>query len=140
MKKLVLGLLLAFNLNYAVAQTVEPPSCSISGQVITCPNGSLTAGTGSGTVTSTSVTTANGVSGSVATATTTPAITITLGNITPSSISTGVITGSTITGSTSISIPSYISGATTGIISCTSATLGATVTIRGGIITEFTGC
>jgi len=40
-----------------------------------------------GTVTSVSVTTANGVSGSVATSTTTPAITLTLGAITPSSIS-----------------------------------------------------
>lgn len=44
---------------------------------------------GSGTVTSVSVTTANGVSGSVATATTTPAITLTLGAITPSSIDAG---------------------------------------------------
>lgn len=42
----------------------------------------------SGTVTSVSVTPANGVSGSVATATTTPAITLTLGNITPTSINT----------------------------------------------------
>jgi hypothetical protein len=42
---------------------------------------------GSGTVTSVSVTTANGVSGSVATPTTTPAITLTLGAITPTSIS-----------------------------------------------------
>lgn len=41
---------------------------------------------GSGTVTSVSVVTANGVSGSVATSTTTPAITITLGAITPSSV------------------------------------------------------
>jgi hypothetical protein len=43
-------------------------------------------GGGSGTVTSVSVTTANGVSGSVATSTTTPAITLTLGAITPSSV------------------------------------------------------
>ncbi len=48
---------------------------------------------GSGTVTSVSVTTANGVSGSVATATTTPAITLTLGAITPTSITaSGVLT------------------------------------------------
>lgn len=40
---------------------------------------------GSGTVSSVSVTTANGVSGTVATATTTPAITLTLGDITPTS-------------------------------------------------------
>lgn len=39
-----------------------------------------------GTVTSVSVTTANGVSGTVATSTTTPAITITLGAITPTSV------------------------------------------------------
>lgn len=44
------------------------------------------AGSGTGTVTSVSVVTANGVSGTVATATTTPAITITLGAIKPSSI------------------------------------------------------
>lgn len=42
----------------------------------------------SGTVTSVSVTAANGVSGSVATPTTTPAITLTLGNITPSNVNT----------------------------------------------------
>ncbi len=48
---------------------------------------------GSGTVTSVSVVTANGVSGSVATATTTPAITLTLGAITPSSVTTSTITG-----------------------------------------------
>lgn len=41
---------------------------------------------GLGTVTSVSVVTANGVSGSVATATTTPAITLTLGDITPSKV------------------------------------------------------
>ena len=43
-------------------------------------------GAGGGTVTSTSVTTANGVSGVVATSTTTPAITLTLGAITPTSV------------------------------------------------------
>lgn len=41
---------------------------------------------GRGSVTSVSVVTANGVSGSVATATTTPAITLTLGAITPTSV------------------------------------------------------
>lgn len=54
---------------------------------ITLTDGSgnlVTAGTG--TVSTVSVATANGVSGTVATATTTPAITITLGAITPSSV------------------------------------------------------
>ncbi len=56
---------------------------------------------GTGTVTSVSVTTANGVSGSVATATTTPAITLTLGAITPTTVNkvtlTAPATGSTLT-------------------------------------------
>ena len=54
----------------------------------------------SGTVTTVSVVTANGVSGSVANATTTPAITLTLGAIAPTSVngltittSTGTLTG-----------------------------------------------
>lgn len=58
-------------------------------------------GGGTGTVTSVSVTTANGVSGSVATATTTPAITLTLGAITPTTVDkvtiTAPATGSTLT-------------------------------------------
>src|SRR5437870_6363769 len=51
---------------------------SVSGEYIASLSG------GSGTVSTVSVVTANGVSGSVATPTTTPAITITLGAITPS--------------------------------------------------------
>lgn len=53
------------------------------------------AAAGTGSVTSVSVTTANGVSGSVATSTTTPAITLTLGAITPSSVvSAGAVSDS----------------------------------------------
>lgn len=48
-----------------------------------------------GTVTDVSVVTANGVSGSVATSTTTPAITLTLGAITPSSVNGNTITTGT---------------------------------------------
>jgi hypothetical protein len=52
-----------------------------------------------GTVTSVSVATANGVSGSVATATTTPAITLTLGAITPTSVAaSGSVTGANLSG------------------------------------------
>lgn len=52
-----------------------------------------------GTVTSVSVTTANGVSGVVSTSTSTPAITLTLGAITPSSVAaTGTISGSNLSG------------------------------------------
>lgn len=58
-----------------------------------------TGSSGTGTVTSVSVVTANGVSGSVATATTTPAITLTLGAITPSSVvASGSVTGSNLSG------------------------------------------
>ena len=56
-------------------------------------------GSGGGTVTSVSVATANGVSGSVATATTTPAITLSLGAITPTSVAaSGTVTGSNLSG------------------------------------------
>ena len=55
----------------------------------------LTPAGGTGTVTSVSVVTANGISGSVATATTTPAITLTLGDITPSKVNGLTITAST---------------------------------------------
>lgn len=59
-------------------------------------------GGGSGTVTSVSVTTVNGVSGSVATATTTPAISLTLGAITPSSVaSTGAVSGTSLSAGSS---------------------------------------
>jgi len=52
-----------------------------------------------GTVTSVSVTTANGVSGVVATPTITPAITLTLGAITPTSVAaTGAVSGSNLSG------------------------------------------
>jgi len=52
-----------------------------------------------GTVTSVSVVSANGVSGTVATPTTTPAITLTLGSITPTSVAaTGTVSGSNLSG------------------------------------------
>ena len=54
---------------------------------------------GGGTVTAVSVTTVNGVSGTVATASTTPAISLTLGAITPSSVAaTGTVSGSNLSG------------------------------------------
>jgi hypothetical protein len=54
---------------------------------------------GTGTVTSVAVTTAGGISGTVATSTTTPNITLTLGAITPASVAaTGTVTGSNLSG------------------------------------------
>ena len=84
---------------------------------------------GSGTVTSVSVTTANGVSGTVATATTTPAITLTLGDITPTSVAaTGTVTGSNLsgtnTGDQTITLSGDVSGTGTGAITTTLSTTG----------------
>jgi hypothetical protein len=74
---------------------------------------------GTGTVTSVSVVTANGVSGSVSNPTTTPAITLTLGAITPTSVNgntfttgTGTLTLSTFT--LTVAATSSISGINTG--------------------------
>jgi hypothetical protein len=77
-----------------------------------------------GTVTSVSVTTANGVSGTVANATTTPAISLSLGAITPTSVAaTGAVTGSNLsgtnTGDQTITLSSDVSGSGTGAITTT---------------------
>lgn len=84
-------------------------------------------GSGSGTVTSVSVTTANGVSGTVATPTTTPAISLTLGAITPSSVAaSGTVTGSNLsgtnTGDQTITLTGDVTGSGTGSFA---ATIGA---------------
>ncbi len=70
---------------------------------------------GLGTVTSVSVTTANGVSGSVANAATTPAITLTLGAITPTSIgsATTATTQTASDSSTKIATTAFVASATT---------------------------
>ena len=62
---------------------------------------------GLGTVTSVSVTTANGVSGTVATATTTPAISLTLGAIAPTSVvaTTGLACGAATVQSGGVAFP-----------------------------------
>jgi len=87
---------------------------------------SATGGGGSGTVTSVSVTTANGVSGTVATATTTPAISLTLGAITPTSVvASGTVTGSNLsgtnTGNQTITLTGDVTGTGTGSFAATLA-------------------
>lgn len=94
----------------------------------------LTNASGGGTVTSVSVTTANGVSGSVATATTTPAITLTLGAITPTSVNGLTITSSTgtltITNAKTVAVTNSLtfsgSDGTTMTFPSTSATIART--------------
>lgn len=83
------------------------------------------AGSG-GTVTSVSVTTANGVSGVVADPTTTPAITLTLGAITPASVAAvGTVTGSNLsgtnTGDQTITLTGDVTGSGTGSFAATIA-------------------
>lgn len=82
------------------------------------------ANTGAGTVTSVSVTTANGVSGVVANPTTTPAITFTLGAITPSSI---VSPGNITSGATGVATGAFLlKGTTSGTVTVKSADAAGT--------------
>lgn len=89
------------------------------------------AASGSGTVTSVSVTPANGVSGVVATPGTTPAITLSLGNITPTSVAaTGTVTGSNLsgtnTGDQTITLTGAVTGSGSGSFVTTLANSGVT--------------
>jgi len=79
----------------AVSEITLGTGLSFTGNVLNIAGG----GSGGGTVTSASVVSANGISGTVANPTTTPAFTLALGAITPSSVTaTGTITGSNISG------------------------------------------
>jgi hypothetical protein len=94
------------------------------------------AGNGNGTVTTVSVTTANGVSGTVANPTTTPAITLTLGAITPTSVAaTGTVTGSNLsgtnTGDQTITLTGDVTGTGTGSFATTLSTTGVTAATYG---------
>jgi hypothetical protein len=92
----------------------------------------LGGGGGSGTVTSVSVTTANGVSASVANATTTPALTFTLGAITPTSVvASGNVTGSNLSG-TNTGDQTTITG-NAGTVTGLSVTSGKTLTASNTI-------
>ncbi len=117
-------------------------------------------GAGSGTVTSVAVTTANGVSGTVATATTTPAITLTLGSITPDAVQVSGLTASEILSTdasknlTSLAVATYpslaelayVKGVTsaiqtqinakgTGTVTSVAATVPSVLSITGSPIT-----
>lgn len=94
----------------------------------------VTAGTG--TVTSVSVVTANGVSGSVATATTTPAITLTLGAITPTTVNGVTFSGS---GSVASSGTNSLTGFTGSGTSSGTNTGNQTITLTGDVTGSGTG-
>lgn len=84
---------------------------------------------GTGTVTTVSVVTANGVSGSVANPTTTPAITLTLGAITPTTVNSITLSGSA-TPTLAVTGTSAISGTNTG---------DQTITLTGEVTGSGTG-
>ena len=84
-----------------------------------------------GTVTTVSVTTANGVSGTVANDSTTPAISLALGAITPTSVAaTGNVTGSNLSGSNTGDQAIVLSGDVGG-----SGSTGITTTIGANAVT-----
>lgn len=89
----------------------------------------------SGTVTDVSITSANGISGTVQNSTTTPAITLSLGDITPTSVAaSGIISGSNFTGSSSgintgdqtITLTGDVTGSGTGSFATILANSGVT--------------
>lgn len=89
----------------ATPGTYKSVTIDLKGRVLSGTNPTTLAGYGitdAGTVTTVSIVTSNGISGSVATATTTPAITLTLGAITPTTIvASGTIGASNFSGSSS---------------------------------------
>lgn len=93
---------------------------------------------GTGTVSDVSVVTANGVSGSVANSTTTPAITLTLGAITPTTVNGVTLSGSS-TPSLAVAGTSSISGTNTGDQTSVSGNAGTATALQTartiGIIT-----
>ena len=93
-----------------------------------------------GSVTTVSVVSANGVSGVVANPTSTPAITLTLGAITPTSVtSTGTVTGTNLsgvnTGDQTIALSGDVTGSGTGSFATTLATVNTTTGSFGSATT-----
>lgn len=96
------GLFVGLGSGNARLEFYMPPATAAGLAILTAADAAaqrtaMGAGTGNGSVTTVSVTTANGVSGSVANPTTTPAVTLTLGNITPSKV-TAATGGDTVAG------------------------------------------
>lgn len=119
-------------------------SAGTAGQVLTSngPGNTPTwqSVSGSGSVTSVSVVTANGVSGIVANPTTTPAITLTLGAITPTSVvATGNISGSNLSGTNTGNQTITLSGDATGVSSGAPATSLPVTLSNTGVIANTYG-
>lgn len=94
---------------------------------------------GTGTVTSTSIATANGVSGSVANATTSPEITLTLGDITPTSVTaTNSLSGAQVISTVTDGMAPFIVSSTTPVdylnINGNAATVTTNANMTGDVI------
>jgi len=127
--------------NVTVTMTDDPTNNEIDIEIAASGGG----GGGSGTVTNVSVTTANGISGTVATSTTTPAISLSLGDITPSSVNGVAISGSSAP-TLSVTGASSISGTNTGDVANTAITTNplsqfavTTSSQLAGVISDETG-
>ena len=112
------------------------PSCSAASSALTWTTntgfGCNSIVPGTGTVTSVSVVTANGISGTVATDTSTPAITLALGAITPSSVNKVAITAPATSATLTIIDGTIVTGPPA---SGTMATLAGTETLTNKTLT-----
>lgn len=120
---ITLGGVLAVSAGGTGATTTPDALTSLGAYPASNPSG-YTSNTG--TVTSVSVTTANGVSGTVTNPTTTPAISLALGAITPTSVAaSGAVTGSNLsgnnTGDQTITLTGDVTGTGTGSFAATIA-------------------
>jgi hypothetical protein len=117
----------------AALDALVPPQAGNAGRFLTTDGTTVSWGTdvGPGTVTTVSIVTANGVSGTVANASSTPAITLTLDAITPNSVAAvGTVTGSNLsgtnTGDQTITLTGDVTGTGTGSFAATLATVNVT--------------
>jgi hypothetical protein len=120
---ITLGGVLAVSAGGTGATTEAAALTSLGAYPASNPNNYTSNG---GTVTSVSVTTANGVSGTVTNPTTTPAISLALGAITPTSVAaSGAVTGSNLSGSNTgdqtITLTGDVTGSGTGSFAATIA-------------------
>jgi len=139
------------SVTHLVFSPIAPADLPASGVVpggYTTPNlvidqfGRVTSATSNpaGTVTTVSVVTANGVSGSVANPTTAPAITISLGAITPTSVNaSGTVSGSNLsgtnTGDQTITLTGNVTGSGAGSFATTIAAGAVTVAMLAAAVT-----
>lgn len=122
------------------AYSMTADTANVATVYLTYPHVSDDIGGGSsGTVTSVSVVTANGVSGSVATATTTPAITLTLGAIVPTSVAINggtALTTSNQTGTGSLALATSPTFVTPTLGAATATSINSlTITSSTGTLT-----